>query len=105
MHRFGQRLRREILKPEGEDHHHGTTGQEEEAEDQKALRARLEEFEGERIRKEVEGVGVEGVLEAIVREKEKAGEGDVAERVREIWREEIGEGKVEEEDVVSGKKE
>src|SRR4051794_27038930 len=31
MHRFGQRMRREVLRPQTLDHEHGTTGEEEES--------------------------------------------------------------------------
>ena len=115
MHRFGQRLRREILKPETEDHAHGTTGTETPPEHEKELRRRLEEFDGERIRKHVKEVGMEGVLEAIgasareLEELERTQPGKGVEerkRMREralaIYREEMGGEVKEEEEMLGG---
>ena len=65
MHRFGQRLRRDILRPQGEDHAHGTTGTEEEAAHLKDLRQRLERLEGPEIQEKVTRLGPEAVLAAI----------------------------------------
>lgn len=66
MHRFGQRMRREFLRPEMIDHAHGTTGEEEpEAEHLRQLRERLEQFPGEEIRQKMMELGPEGLFKAI----------------------------------------
>ncbi|KAL9103034.1 MAG: hypothetical protein Q9163_001893 [Psora crenata] len=65
MHRFGQRLRRDIFRPETEDHAHGTTGTEEEAAHIRDLRRRLELLEGPQIQEEVSRLGPEAVIAAI----------------------------------------
>lgn len=64
MHRFGQRFKRDILRPETEDYAHGTTGTEVEAEHLQDLRRRLESFEGSEIRATVERLGPDGLFEA-----------------------------------------
>ena len=65
MHRFGQRVKREILRPETQDYAHGTTGTEVEAEYLKSLRRRMESFEGSEIKDSVERMGPEAVYGAI----------------------------------------
>ena len=65
MHRFGQRIKRDILRPETQDYAHGTTGTEVEAEYLKDLRRRIESFEGSEIKDKVERMGPEAVYEAI----------------------------------------
>lgn len=65
MHRFGQKLRRDILRPETLDYAHGTTGSEEEAQHLRKLRTRLEALGGEEIKERVEKFGPEAVLEHI----------------------------------------
>ena len=65
MHRFGQRIKRDILRPETQDYAHGTTGTEVEAEYLKDLRRRIESFEGSEIKDKVERMGHEAVYEAI----------------------------------------
>lgn len=65
MHRFGQRLRRDILRPETEDYAHGTTGAEFEAMYMQDLRRRLEAFEGGEIKGRVEILGPETVFDMI----------------------------------------
>ena len=65
MHRFGQRIRRDILRPEGLDYAHGTTGQEVEASHLQDLRRKLEGLPGAEIRDKVRALGPEGLLEAI----------------------------------------
>jgi Ran GTPase-activating protein (RanGAP) involved in mRNA processing and transport len=65
MHRFGQRVKRDILRPETQDYAHGTTGMEVEAEYLKDLRRRLESFDGIEIKDRVELMGPEAVLDAI----------------------------------------
>ncbi|KAL9635713.1 MAG: hypothetical protein Q9164_003279, partial [Protoblastenia rupestris] len=82
MHRFGQRLRRDIFRPQTEDHAHGTTGTEEEASHLKDLRRRLEQLEGPEIEEKVTRLGPEAVLAAIgasaekLAEAERKGEGE-----------------------------
>ena len=65
MHRFGQRIKRDILRSETQDYAHGTTGTEVEAEYLKDLRRRIENFEGSEIKDKVERMGPEAVYEAI----------------------------------------
>ena len=65
MHRFGQQLRRDILRPQHEDHHHGTTGLEEEPEHIVKLRTRLEQLSGDEIKHEIKQNGIENVIKAI----------------------------------------
>lgn len=65
MHRFGQRVKRDILRPESEDHAHGTTGTEVEAEYLQDLRKRLESLEGSEIKDKVESMGPEAVYQAL----------------------------------------
>ena len=101
MHRFGQKLRRDILRPEMEDHAHGTTGAEEDAPYLKELRRRLEHIEGPEIQDKVSRLGPDAVLAAIgasaeelARMEGKGGEGckevkAIRIRAMEIWREEL----------------
>lgn len=65
MHRFGQRVKRDILRPETEDYAHGTTGTEVEAEYLQDLRRRLESLEGPEIKDKIESLGPEVVFDAI----------------------------------------
>ena len=66
MHRFGQRMRREILRPQTLDHAHGTTGEEEpEAEHLRELRLGLENYPGDEIRQKLSELGPEGLFKAI----------------------------------------
>jgi len=65
MHRFGQKFRRDILKPEGEDHEHGTTGNEDHPRHLQLLRAMVEGLNGEEIRRKIESEGQNAVLEEL----------------------------------------
>ena len=65
MHRFGQQIRRDILRPQTLDYAHGTTGQEVEAQHLQDLRARLEAMDGYEIKEKVERMGPEAVLKEI----------------------------------------
>ncbi|KAL8826707.1 MAG: hypothetical protein Q9191_003632 [Dirinaria sp. TL-2023a] len=66
MHRFGQRMRREILRPQTLDHAHGTTGEEKpEAQHLRELRERIEKVPGEEIRQKMSELGPDGLFEAI----------------------------------------
>ena len=65
MHRFGQRVRRDIFRPETLDHAHGTTGHEVEATYLQDLRRRLEASDGVEIREKVARLGPESIFEAI----------------------------------------
>lgn len=65
VHKFGQRMRRDILRPETLDYAHGTTGQEIEASHLQALRSRLENLKGEEIRHKLHTLGPDAILEAI----------------------------------------
>ena len=76
MHRFGQQLRRDILRPQTLDYAHGTTGEEEpEAQHLRELRERCEALTGEDIRQAYKEVGMEGMLERL---------GTTAEELREL---------------------
>lgn len=65
MHRFGQRVRRDILRPETLDHAHGTTGHEVEATHLQDLRRRLENLDGVEIREKMVRLGPDAIFEAI----------------------------------------
>jgi hypothetical protein len=65
MHRFGQQFRRDILKPEGEDFAHGTTGREETPAHLQMLRAMVEGLGGEEIKNKIMTQGHEAVLEEL----------------------------------------
>ena len=75
MHRFGQRLRRDVLRPETLDYAHGTTGEETEAQHLKELRDRCDSLTGEDIRGAYAEVGMEGLLDKL---------GTTAEELREL---------------------
>lgn len=62
MHRFGQKIRRNILKPEGEDNLHGTTGLEIQPAHLQFLRSMVEELKGEDIRNKIETLGPDAVI-------------------------------------------
>ncbi|OCT48193.1 hypothetical protein CLCR_03808 [Cladophialophora carrionii] len=63
MHRFGQTIRREVLKPtEMDDHLHGTHASDSDPPHIAALRAKLEELKGEDIRYRVEKEGADHVV-------------------------------------------
>lgn len=68
MHRFGQQFRRDILRPESEDHLHATTGTEIEAAHLAMLRAMIEELGGEEVKKLVEEKGARSVIEELAEE-------------------------------------
>ena len=67
MHRFGQSLRRDILKPTGtDDFSHGTSVNDPpESEHLIALRSKLENLTGEDIRSQVEAKGADSVVKEI----------------------------------------
>jgi hypothetical protein len=66
MHRFGQTIRREVLKPtEMDDHLHGTHESDSDPPHIAALRAKLEELKGEDIRFRVEKEGADNVVRAL----------------------------------------
>lgn len=65
MHKFGQRMRRDILRPEMLDYAHGTTGQEVEASHLQDLRRKLEGLPGAEIRDKVRTMGPEALLKSI----------------------------------------
>lgn len=62
MHRFGQKIRRNILKPEGEDNLHGTTGHEIQPAHLQFLRSMVEDLQGEDIRNKLETLGPDAVI-------------------------------------------
>ena len=65
MHRFGQKFRRDILKPELEDHAHGTTGREEQPAHLQMLRAMVEGLGGEEIKARIMTQGPDAVLDEL----------------------------------------
>ncbi len=65
MHRFGQQVRRDILRPQSLDHAHGTTGEEVEAQHLRLLRDKLEAMAGGEIKERVDRFGPEAVLREI----------------------------------------
>ena len=65
MHRFGQRVRRDILRPQSLDYAHSTTGEETEAQHLQELRKKLDGLDGAEIRQRMERVGPEALFEAI----------------------------------------
>lgn len=71
VHRFGQRLRREIIRPQVEDHSVGTTGNEVEPEHLQKLRERLENINSDEWKAELEKVGPEAILEKLKLERLK----------------------------------
>ncbi|KAL9612725.1 MAG: hypothetical protein Q9204_008943, partial [Flavoplaca sp. TL-2023a] len=81
MHRFGQRVRREMLPPDALDYAHGTTGEEEEPQHMRELRMRLEALDGVQIQQRLEEIGPEEVIKEIgatkgeLLELERRGEG------------------------------
>ena len=62
MHRFGQQFRRDILKPETEDHVHGTTGREEQPMHLQVLRAMVDDLAGEEIKNKIMEQGHDAVI-------------------------------------------
>lgn len=64
MHRFGQNMRREILKPHGvDDNLHGTSVNDApESEPLSVLRKKLEGYEGDYIREQIEQRGADNVM-------------------------------------------
>ena len=62
MHRFGQQIRRDVLRPQFQDYAHGTTGHEVEAEHLQELRARIDQLSGDEIKERVERLGPDAAL-------------------------------------------
>jgi hypothetical protein len=85
MHRFGQKFRRDILKPEGPDHEHGTTGLETQPMHLQLLRAMVEGIGGEELRNKIEHEGQDKVLEELGNEA-SALRGQLIEQDPEGWR-------------------
>ena len=69
MHRFGQRLRRDILRPQMEDQLHGTTGDEVEPEHIQKLRERLENIGSDELKARVEELGPEATMKVLESER------------------------------------
>ena len=65
MHRFGQQIRRDVLRPQVLDYAHGTTGHEVEAQHLQELRTRIEAMSGSEIKAQVEALGPETVLQRL----------------------------------------
>lgn len=91
MHRFGQRVRREVFPPDMLDYAHGTTG-EPEPEHMREMRERLEKLDGEEIQRRVEELGADGVMREIgatkgeLEELERRGEGGGREIIERLVR-------------------
>jgi hypothetical protein len=62
MHRFGQRMRREVLSSQALDNEPEIADEEEESEKIKALRCKLEGMKGEEIKERVETMGAEAII-------------------------------------------
>ena len=71
MLRFGTQVRRDLLRPQTEDHHHGTTGEEVEPVHLQDLREKLEALSGNEIRDRIESVGYEAALEELGADAER----------------------------------
>ena len=71
MLRFGQQVRRDILRPEQEDYHHGTTGKEIDPSHIQSLREKLEAIPGEEIRDRIEAIGYQAAFEELEDKAEK----------------------------------
>ena len=65
MHRFGQRMRRDLLRPQTLDYAHGTTGEETEAEHLQLLRKRLENLGGDEIQETIKRLGPKAMYDAV----------------------------------------
>ena len=65
MHRFGQQIRRDILRPQTLDYAHGTTGDEVEEQHLKDLRERIEAMGGEEIKEKLERDGKDAVFKEL----------------------------------------
>lgn len=83
MHRFGQRVRREMLPPDMLDYAHGTTGEESVPEHIRELRNKLEALDGQEIQRRVEEMGTDEVMREIGATKEELQE---LERRGEVWK-------------------
>ncbi|KAI4222701.1 MAG: hypothetical protein L6R36_005960 [Xanthoria steineri] len=71
MHRFGQRVRREMLPPDTLDYAHGTMGEENEPLHMRELRVRLEALDGDVIQKRLDEIGPEEAIKEIGATKEE----------------------------------
>ncbi|KAL8694769.1 MAG: hypothetical protein Q9218_000615 [Villophora microphyllina] len=86
MHRFGQRVRREVLPPDTLDYAHSTTGEEPQSEHLRELRKRLEGYSGVDIENRVKEIGIDGAMREIgptkeeVMELRKRGRGESEEK-------------------------
>ena len=65
MHRFGQMIRRDILRPQTQDYAHGRTGEEVEALHLQRLREKLEALDGHEIKEKVDRMGPDAVLKEL----------------------------------------
>ena len=71
IHRIGQRIKRDILRPETQDYAHGTTGLEgPEPENIQELRRKMESYGGEEIKEQIERLGPENLYRALKAERE-----------------------------------
>ena len=65
MHRLGQRMRRDLLRPQTLDYAHGTTGGEPEAEHLQLLRSKLESLGGDELQETFQRLGPAAMYEAV----------------------------------------
>ena len=66
VHRFGQQVRRDLLRPQTLDYAHGTTGDETEPQHLQELRLRIEALDGSEIRDKIERIGPEAAWRELV---------------------------------------
>ncbi|KAI9893964.1 MAG: hypothetical protein M1814_005517 [Vezdaea aestivalis] len=92
IHRFGQSLRRELLKPQGEDHAHGTTGDEMEEEDILRLRQQLENLEGPEILQQIKAKGHANAMKELGEQRDSIRKAIGEEELQRLKAEEVGEG-------------
>ena len=71
MLRFGQSVTRDLFRPQTEDYHHGTTGEEIELDHIQELRQKLEVLSGSEIRDRIESIGYEAAAEELREKAEK----------------------------------
>ena len=71
-HRFGQRFRREVLPPKGQDDRlHGTTKDDLEPAYDAELRRRLEELGGEELRQRIQTIGWEAAVQEFSEQRQQ----------------------------------
>ena len=71
MLKFGQSVRRDLLRPQTADYHHGTTGDEVDPAHIRQLRDKLEALSGTEIRDRIESIGYEAAATELREKAEK----------------------------------